>query len=251
MFNIKYPDGALLKKMLQGSLKPLSDAPIQVDDKSFIIRGLSPDKNILVEVYIPSMSFETYDVAGETKILADRDELLKAVSRGTKRDTVIMRYEDGSEVMGLTLINTKTGSERSYQIKVLGYGQELVQSLDLELPIKIQMESDEFRKIISDAKLVGEELEIAYKEGEIRVSSRSEGKEFREILKLDQPLLSLESKESTVSSVYDLDLLKSVAPSLDVGDVVTIEFGSGLPMRLIVTGDDGSKITVWVAPRAA
>ena len=251
MFNVKYPDGSLLKKMLQGSLKPLSEAPIKADENSFLIRGLSPDKNIMVEIYIPSMAFETYDVSGETKVVADRDEFLKAVRRGTKRDTVVLRYEDGSETMILGLINTKTGSERTYQVRVIGFGQELIQSLELDLPVKMQMEPEEFRKIISDAKLVGEELEISYKEGEVTVSSRSEGKEFREVLKLDKPLLSLESKESAVTSMYDIDLLKSVAPSLDIGDVVTVEFGAGLPMKLLVTSDDGSKITVWVAPRAA
>lgn len=250
MFNIKYPDGASLKKLLYGSLKPLSEVPIRVDDKSFLIRALSPDKNILVEIYVPSVAFETYDVTGETSLTADRDEFIKVIRRGTKRDIVTLRYEDGAEQLYVTLTNAKTGAERNYQVRVIEFGKELIQSLELELPVKFQIETDDLKKLVSDARLIGEELEITYKEGEIEVTSRSESKMFKETLALDKPLLSLESKESMVTSKYDIDLLKTVSSTFEVADIATIEFGPGLPMKIYLSSDDGSKVTFWVAPRA-
>ncbi len=250
MFNVKYPDGAALKKLFYGTIKPLSEVPIKVDATSFTVRNLSPDKNVLVEIYIPSTVFETYDVTGETLVTGNRDEFLKVIRRGTKKDVVNLRYDDGADSIAISLINTKTGAERSYRVSVLEYGKELVQPLELELPVKMQIASEDLKKLISDAKLVGEELELVYSDGSVTASSRSEGKEFKEVLSLDKPLIALESKESTVSSRYDIDLLKSVASSFEAGDVATVEFGSGLPMKIELIADDGSRITIWIAPRA-
>lgn len=250
MFTLRYPDGALFKRLIYGSLKPLSEVPLSVTSESFLIRALSPDKNLLVEVYIPSTAFETYDVTGDALLTLDRDEFTKAVRKGTKRDNVTLRYEDGARYVIFTLTNTKTGAERSYQITVLETGRELIQSLDLDLPVRMQMESKDFKKIISDAKIIGDELEISYNSGEVIVKSISEGKMFEEKLLLDRPLLSLESREDAASSKYDLDLLKSIASTLEAADVVTIEFGAGLPMRIAIAAEDGSRVTFWVAPRS-
>ena len=250
MFNLRYPDGAALKKIFYGTLKPLSEVPTRVDSKSLIIRGLSPDKNILVEVYMPSTAFETYDISAGNLVNGDRDEFLKVVRRATRKDVVNLRFEDGAEAMFISLINTRTGTERSYRVRVLETGKELIQSLKLDLPVKVQIASEDLKKIISDARLIGEELEIAYREGSMEVSTRSEGKEFRETLLIDKPLLGLESKESTVTCKYDADLLKTLASALDVADVAVVEFGTGLPLKLSLTTDDGSRVTAWVAPRA-
>jgi len=249
VFTVKYPDGALFKRLTYGSLKPLSEVPLSVTSDSFLIRALSPDKNLLVEVYIPSTAFETYDVTSDTLLTLDRDEFSKTVRKGTKRDTVTLRYEDGARHLVFTLTNTKTGAERTYQITVLETGRELIQSLNLDLPVRMQMESKNFKKVIADAKIIGDELEISYNSGEVTVKSVSEGRMFEEKLSLDRPLLSLESREDTASSKYDLDLLKSIASTLEAADVVTIEFGTGLPMRVTLATEDGAKVTFWIAPR--
>ncbi len=250
MFVVKYPDGSMFKKLMYGALKPLSEVPLKVTSESFTIRSLSPDKNLLVEILMPSSSFESFEVTGDALLTMDRDEYVKTVRRGTKRDTVTLRYDDGSKYVSITLTNTKTGAERSYQVSILETGRELIQSLDLELPVRFQIESKDLKKLVSDAKLVGDELEIAYSEGEIRVKCASEGKLFEEGLALDRPLLSLESKEDKVSSKYDVDLLKSIASTFEAADVITVEFGAGLPMHIYLSTEDGAKVSFWVAPRA-
>ncbi len=250
MFKVTYPNGSAFKKLLQGALKPLSDVPIQVSDDYFIIRALSPDKNILVEISIPRSAFESYEASGEVSIVASRDQMLKAVRRALRKDTVTLSYEEGSRYLKLILTNMRTGAERAYDIEISEAGTEPVQSIQLELPVRFQIASDDLKKLVRDAKLVGEELELIYKEGSIEVISRSENKMFKQVMGLDKPLYSLESKESMVSSRYDVDLLKSIATSFDAAEIATVEFGSGLPMKITLASDDGSKLIFWIAPRA-
>jgi len=250
LFRVTYPNGATFKKMMQGALKPLSEVPIQVTNELFLIRALSPDKNILVEITIPNAAFESFEVSSETSVTASRDQLLKSIRRALRRDTVTLEYKEGERSLKLILTNTQTGTERSYDIEISEAGTEPVQSLQLDLPVRFQIATDDLRKIVRDAKLVGDELEIVYKEGSIEVLSRSEGKEFRETLSLDKPLYSLESSESMVSSKYDVDLLKSISTSFNVADIALVEFGPSLPMKITLSVDDGSKLVFWIAPRA-
>ncbi len=250
MFKVTYPNGSTFKKLLQGALKPLSEVPIKVTSESLLIRALSPDKNILVEITIPQSAFESFEAPSETSVVASRDQLLKAIRKALRRDTVTLSYEEGSRYLRLILTNTRTGAERSYDIEISEAGVEPVQSLELDLPVKFQIASDDLKKLVRDAKLVGEELEIIYKEGSIEVISRSENKMFRQVMSLDKPLYGLESRESMITSKYDVDLLKQIATSFDVADIATVEFGSGLPMKITLPVDDGSKLIFWIAPRA-
>ncbi len=249
MFKVTYPDGNVIKKIFIGVLRPLDEAPIRVDNEKFLVRALSPDKNVLVEALIPASAFDLFDVGEETTVTADRDQLLKQIRKATKRDTVTLSYERGARYVLLTLQNTRTGSERTYQIEITEAGRELVESINLDLPVQFQILSEDFKKLIRDVKLVGDELELTYKEGTLEASCRAENKLFKQTLTKDNPLLTLNSKESMVASKYDVDLIKSVSAAFDVADLVNVEFGAGLPMKIYLGLEDGTKLTFWIAPR--
>lgn len=249
MFRIKYPVGNVIKRVFQGSLKPLDEVPMNVSESGLLIRALSPDKNLMVEINIPQTAFEEFEVDKETSIVVERTSFLRVFRRSTRRDSVVMMYEDGSRDLKVILINTKSGAERSYSVDVREVGVELIGSINVDLSVKFQIDSDEFRKIIRDAKLINEHLELIYSEGRIEVRSTSENKAFRQVLMLDKPLYILESRESHVSCRYDLDLLKTIATSLTVGDVVTVEYGASLPLKMTLNLSDGTIINYWIAPR--
>ena len=249
MFKLKYPDGAIFKKIMQGSLKPIEEVPIKVSD-TLLVRALSPDKNILVEVTIPQTAFEEFEVEGEQSLTADRDEFLRSIRRATKRDAVILEYIPEERQIKLTLLNTRTGTERSYSIRVMDIAREPVPSLSLELPVSFKIPTEDLKKLIRDVKLVGDIFEIVYNEGRIEVTAESEGKKFHQVMELDKPLISLNSSESMVSSRYDADLLKSVSAAFDIADTATVEFGPDLPMKITILAEDGTQVTYWIASRA-
>jgi len=248
MFRLRYPVGAKMKVLMQGSLKPLDEVPISVSDR-FLIRALSPDKNVMIEVVIPQTAFEVFEVDKETSVTVERDQFLKAIRRATRRDSISLEFEEGSRTLRLTLVNTRTGAERTYNIDVREVGVEPVGSINVDLPVKFQIPADDFRKIVRDAKIIDENLEFIYVEGRIEVVSRSENKLFKQLLTLDKPLYTLESKESSVTGKYDLDILKGLIASVTATDVVTVEFGHGLPLKIYLEIGDGSSVTYWVAPK--
>lgn len=248
MFNVRYSDGATLKKYLYGVVKPLSEVPLKVTESEFVVRGLSPDKSVMVEAYIPSQAFEVYSVSTSNTLVLDRDEFNRVLKRFTKRDSVTFSYEDGKEEMSVVLTNTKTGAERSYAVRVISL-EEPVEALNVELHVLARLESEILKKLISDAALVGDELEIDLDEDKLTFKVSSENRGYVMTLEQGKHLLELKSELKDVRCVYDIDLLKSIASALAAVDIATLEFGSGLPLKITLVAEEGVKLTFWVAPR--
>ncbi len=249
VFNIKYSEGLLFRRYVLSSTKPLSDVPLRVSDEGFLIRGLSPDKSVLVEVSIPSSSFAEYGVSGVNDLTLERDEVGKVLKKVGRNDVIQLGYEEGGGVVKAKLINSKSGVERSYDIRIAGL-EGPVDPIQVELPVIIRVETSILQRIIKDVKLVGEELTIKYSKDAVEFTSLSEGREYRIVLERGKHLLELTSNTpGTATSTYDVDLLKAVLPVLTIFDVATIEFGPSLPLKISLSSEEGVNITSWIAPR--
>lgn len=249
MFKLVYGDGSRFKRILSGVTKPLDAVPIRVSNEGLELRALTPDKNMMLEVVIPGTAFETVEVESETALTLSRDQFLRGIRRATKRDSVTLSYERASRYLRLLLTNIKTGVEREFAVEVSEVATELVEPIQVELPVRFQVSLDDLKRLIGDVKIVGDELELVFRGSSIEVSSVSEGKSYRTVLTLDKPLYRLESKEAMVSSKYDVDYLKTVLSAVSVADLVNVEFGSTLPLKIHVQLEDGTRISAWVAPR--
>lgn len=249
MFKLIYGDGGKFRKIFSGVVKPLDAVPIRVSSEGLELRALTPDKNMMLEVAIPSTAFESIEVEADTTLVLSRDGFLRSIRRASKRDTVTMRYERASRYLKLFLTNIKTGVEREFAVEISEAVAELIEPIQVELPVRFQISLEDLKKLVRDVKIVGDEVELVFKEGFIEVLGSSEGKSYKTSLALDRPLYQLESKEVVVSSKYDVDYVKTVLTALSATDLVNAEFGSGLPLRIYAPLEDGTRISVWIAPR--
>jgi proliferating cell nuclear antigen len=249
MFKLVYGDGGKFKRIFSGAVKPLDIVPLRASSETLELRALTPDKNMMIEVVIPSTSFEVVEVESETTLALSRESFLKGIRRASKRDSVTMMYERASRYLRMLLTNIKTGVEREVLIEISEAVTSLIEPIQVELPVRFQIAFDDLRKLVRDVKIVGDEIELVFKEGSVEVVGASENKTYRTTLALDRPLYQLESKESMVSSKYDVDYLRTVLVTLSVSDLVTVEFGSGLPLKIHTALEDGTKIAAWIAPR--
>lgn len=249
MFKLVYGDGSRFKRVFSGAVKPLEAVPIRVSSEGLELRALTPDKNMMLEVVVPGTAFETIEVESEVSLSLFRESFLRGIRRVSRRDSVVMHYERASRYVRLLLTNIKTGVEREFLIEISEAVTELIEPIRVELPVRFQIPLEDLKRLVRDVKTVGDELELAFKDGVIEVSSVSEGKSYKTSLALERPLYQLESREVMVSSKYDADYLKTVLPALSIADLVTIEFGSSLPLKIYTSLDDGTKVSVWIAPR--
>ncbi|MCX8208263.1 MAG: hypothetical protein N3G79_01265 [Sulfolobales archaeon] len=249
MFKLVYGNGGRFRKIFQGLAKPLSEIPIRVSRNELEFRALTPDSNMMVEVVIPGSAFESFEVLSDTTLALSREGFLRSIRRASKRDTIVMQYEKASRYLKLLLTNIKTGVEREFSVEISEAVTNLVEPIQVELPVKFQIPLEDFKKLIRDVMIVGDEMEFVLRENAVEVSFSSEGRSYRTSLALDRPLLSLESAEDEVSSKYYVDYLKTAVSAFSTVELVNVEFGSTLPLKIYTSLEDGTRIATWIAPR--
>ncbi|MCX8184816.1 MAG: hypothetical protein RMI56_00635 [Sulfolobales archaeon] len=249
MFKLVYGNGSRFRSIFLGLARPLSSIPIRVTPSGLEFRALTSDNNMMVEATFPSNVFESIEAASDTTLALSRDGFLRSVKRAGKRDTITIQYEKASRYLRLLLTNVKTGVEREFSIEISEAITELIEPIQVELPVRFQISLEDFKKLIRDVIIVGDEVELTYRDNSIEVSSTSEGRSYKTSLALDRPLYLLESREDEVSSKYYVDYLKTVVSTLSITELIDVEFGSSLPLKIYASLEDGTKITTWIAPR--
>lgn len=249
LFRIAHGEGTFIKNVFKAALAPLDSAPLFVRSDGVEVRGLSPDRLIMSILTISSVVFEEYQLSEEVSVVVDKDELISALKRLTRRDRVIMLYEDGARDLRISLVNLKTGTEREFTAQIREVGVQPVGDIQLDLEVEVQMGGEVFTTIVKDAAVVGDEIEFRVAGDTMRFIARGEDKEYHSILTQDKGLLSLSSKLENASSRYSIDLVKQAAKTIDPDSVVILQYGPNKPLKLSISIGGGASLTYWITPR--
>jgi proliferating cell nuclear antigen len=249
---LTYPVGSVLKNVSQVLKRIVDQVPIVISLDQFSIEAFSPDKVSMIVVSIPSTAFEEYNLSGEISIVADRDELARALKRATKRDKVTLEYTEGTRELKVKVFNVRANLEREYSVSLSEVGFERVGEIDIQLEVSASIPSPEFIAVIKDADIVSEEITFMYSSelNGIKVSAHGDVGSYETVLKQFQPLTYLESSVSNVLARYSVEHLKAVAKLLDLADECSISFGSDKPLKISFDVLGGGKVAIWIAPRS-
>jgi proliferating cell nuclear antigen len=247
-----YPTGIVFKKVVSAFKGIVDQIPIAFEEPGFVIEALSPDKVTMIIFEIPASSFEEYTITSPVKVVADRDEFVKAFRRATKRDKVSFEYVEGVRELKIKVFNVRSNVEKEVSIPLSEIGFERIGGIELNYEVQASLPTSEFVEIIKDAALVGDEITFIYSSelNAIKVSAYGELAEYSTILNQFQPLSYLEASISSAIVKYGVDHLKALAKVLDLADECTIAFGPDKPLKITLNIAGGGKITTWVAPRS-
>ncbi len=248
---VTYPIGANFKKIAQACSAALEEIPIVFSPDGMLIEGLSPDKAVMLSVFLPATSFEEYNLSEEVSVVASKDEFVRAFRRATKRDRVTFELTPGSRELVVRVTNVRTSVEREYSVSLSEVGAQRIGELDIELEVTARMPSDELATVIKDVAIVADEATFQFtsETNSIKIVAFGDLGEYRTELKQFKPLTLIESTVSNASSKFSVDHLKILAKILDLADEVTLAFGPDKPLKAVLD-IGGGKVTLWIAPRA-
>ncbi len=250
-FRALYPAATKFKYIMQTIAKLLDEIPFTALPDGLEVRTLSPDKTTMIILRMPSTSFEEYELDEDRKVFVlPADELNKAAKRGTRNDMVEMVLEEDKHRLRLTFIDKKTSVQRTFYIPLREAVVEELGEPQVELSVEARMLTDDFKAIINDAKLVGDEVEFTTYEDRIEVKCHSAQKEYQAIFQVGSPLVSLDVRGTPpIRSKYAIDLLKASLKATQTAESVVLEYGESLPMKLTFELPGGSTLVYWVSPR--
>ncbi|MDP8002994.1 MAG: DNA polymerase sliding clamp, partial [Caldisphaera sp.] len=111
-----YSSGTKFKRIAQ-ALARINDEGILYFNKDGLLSWFfSPDKTVLGVFRVSSTAFDELSIDNDISITLDMSELSKVLKRSTRNDKISMEYSTGNSFMRVTLIDEKTGVERSFEV---------------------------------------------------------------------------------------------------------------------------------------
>jgi proliferating cell nuclear antigen len=249
LFKVTYPNASKLKKIIQALVKLSDELPLYITSSGVEIKVLTPDKTMMAVVTLPGMEFEELVVEEETAIIVPTSELKKVFRRATRNDSVHLTINKEAGELVIVFRDRKTGVEREFGIPLVPKPPEPMPELQLDLAVSFTMLSQDFKDIIGDLKLVGEEATFIYEDGTIQIKATEAQKEYVCILREGAPLIFLSSSVDKAKATYSIDMLTVVAKASTASKNVTISFDTGKPAK-IEFDLGGGKLTYWIVPRS-
>ena len=247
---VVFPKANKFKNLTQVLTKIVDEAPIFVSDAGLSCKTLSEDKTTMIVITIPSESFDQLELEESLSFKVDTREFHRIARRGTRNDVLEIEVDRENRILKMSFRDKKTSIVRSFDLPVSFEGVEEPGEPKVDLPITFEMLAGDFKDIISDAKIVGEEMEFRYDGEKIIIKAESVGRTYEAVLAENEPLLSLTGESSEATARYGVDLLQAATKAATSSSTVRISFGPGLPMRLYFEIPDIGSMIYWVAPRA-
>jgi len=246
---IVFPKANKFKNITQVLTKLVDEAPLFLSETGLSSKSLSEDKTTMVILSIPAEAFEEIELEDNIAFKVNSRELHRIMRRGTRNDVLEMEVDRENRVLRVIFRDKKTDVVRSFELPIALEGIEEVGEPKVELPVRAEMMASDFKNLVGDAKLAGEEVEIKYSNKQIIVRAESPGRMYECVLKENQPLLSLSSDVDEASAKYGVDLLAAATRAATSSATVSLSFGTALPIRLHFELPDIGTLVYWIAPR--
>ncbi|MEM4717958.1 MAG: DNA polymerase sliding clamp [Desulfurococcaceae archaeon] len=249
MFRVVYPNASKFKKLIQALVKLSDELPLYITRNGLDIKVLSPDKTMLAIASLSSIEFEEFEVEGEVVVIVSSTDLKKIIKRASRNDSLIITMNKETNELVIAIKDRKTGVEREFTSPLIPKPPEPIPELQLDLPVSFTMLSQDFKDIVSDLKIIGEEAIFTYENGVIVIKSTEHQKEYVCILKEGAPLILLSSMVDKARASYNVEMIIAAARASGVSKNVNISFDTDKPMQILYELAGGGKLIYWIVPR--
>ncbi len=249
LFRATFTAVSKFRYIAQTLAKITDEAPFYATPDGLEAKILSPDKTTLTILKIPAIAFEEYSVDQEEFFVVATDELNKTMRRGTRDDVMELVLDKENNRLRIVFRNKKTGVERSFYIELKPRTPEHLPEPKLDLGVSFRIVPDDYKQIIRDLKIIGEEAVFHYKGGKIHIYSYAQQKEYRGEFSEGSPLSYVSATVEEAKSTYSVGLLEATLKPVQAASDAIVSFDTNKPIKIEFTLAAGGSLIYWIVPR--
>ena len=244
---VVYRDAKYFKEILKGlSLWFNPEVTFKVTPEGLFLKQTDPSRVMLAKLELPKYDFEEFETDVERYFTINIKDLVKNTLKNIyKDDQVILRLSEDR-----LLISLKSDMERKFSVPLLENPQDLeIPEPKINFTCMVKLTIKGLKKILEDAK--ADSVRLVADSNGLTFTSNDDLVNYSASLKRgNDHLLDIETHEAFVKATYSVNWLKDFTKALNpISDIVTLHYGTDLPMQIQARLRGNGALTVWLAPK--
>jgi len=224
------------------------DVPtVQLTENALSVRTMDPSRVCMVDLKIQRAFFDEW-IPSDLRFCLDLTYLLKLLKRARKDDLVKFEINPKDEKLYLGMSNEKTC--RSFTLSLLEPEDEDPPTPNIEFTAKFLMPVRDLQQLIDDAFLASDHIRFEVENDLIKASSKGDLTSMEAHLPKESDAILDLKVTKPCKAIYTLSYLQDIVKACSkVSDLVTIELGEDLPMKISFSTYFEGKLDYYLAPR--
>lgn len=239
MFRAIISDTKTWKNSIEAIAALIDEGTLQIDEKGIKLRAMDPSQIALVDLELPSSSFEEYKVEKPVDIGIDFAELSKITKRSRAEDKIELSLENKLKMV------FKGDTTRSFSLAIIESTSSPPKEPKIEFTADAKIGASILKEALKDAELVSNHVAIKLNNG---FGIKADGDTGSVDIKFqEENILGLNVKEE-VRAVFALDQLNNLLKASDPQSIILIKMRTDAPLRIEYAIGDG-RVIYYLAPR--
>ncbi len=258
MFEAKI-DANVLRECIEAITAVVDEGKLRITEDGFKLRAVDPANVAMISFDLQSDAFDEFRFAAkeaeaggeaeaaaesqvETEIGMDFVKLLRILGIGRREEVELELDEHAQKLF------TRMGS-LSYTISLLDPSslRKEPKVPELEFPVRVIIETEEFRRTIRAAEKIGDHIALGVDEELFFMEAEGEMDKLRLELRKEQ-LIYL--TPGTLYSLYTLDYIAAMSKGMSHAENITLNLGKDYPLQIEFEMAEGKgKVGYLLAPR--
>ena len=236
-------------KYFKDSISIISDlvteAKFKVNQNGLELVAMDPANVAMVIFKMLSSCFTKYEVAEETELSINLNNLKQILRRAKSEDVLTLETTEDNKLK----IQMKSNTTRSFSIPTLDIEDKEQKVPELTFPISIEMNSSQLTESIEDVSVVAESVTFMGEKSQLLVKAEGDlSKAFIEMKPDDHTIIKTDS-EDKFKAKFSLEYLKKMVTGSKLSDRVSLNFNTDYPLKLEYKIVDRLVLSFILAPR--
>ncbi len=225
----------------------IEEVDLEFKEDGVEMRAMDPSHVALVDFRLPKEVFEEYDVEESRKLGIDLEEMDKVMSRASKNDEFILKFDEEG---GRLKLRFEGDSTRRFSLPLLDLKEEELPQPDLDFTASVKVSAGAVSDGLKDSELVGDNIRVNISGDTFLMGTESDtGSAEMELSKGDESLKEIDVDE-TSEAMYNIEYLQDMIKAASSKDVIEINHGTELPIQIIFPiANEKGRLEFLLAPR--